>query len=131
MQREGDGAMGELITAAASFPGLVFSSALVVAVGFWLLVAVGAADRHTFDADIDLRAAGLGGAPVAVALTLAISVAWLVCVGGAVLLERSGVLGVAHAALQLALLCAASAVGWAAARALIAASAAPRSGGSA
>lgn len=73
--RRGDGCerglgMGTFFEAAAGFPTFLFTVALVTALGFWLLVAVGAADSGTFDGDADLGAWGLGGVPVAVAFSL-------------------------------------------------------------
>lgn len=62
--------MRTFFMAATGFPTFLFTVPLLVAAGFWLLVAVGAADPRTFDEDADLGALGLGGVPVAVAVSL-------------------------------------------------------------
>lgn len=78
--------MRTVLVAAAGFPTLLFTAALVVVVVFWLLVAVGAAASDSFDADVDLDAWGLGGVPVAVALSALTAFAWILSVGATVLL---------------------------------------------
>ncbi|MFJ8533604.1 hypothetical protein [Streptomyces sp. NPDC093591] len=78
--------MRTVLVAAAGFPTLLFTAALVVVVVFWLLVAVGAAASDSFDADVDLDAWGMGGVPVAVAFSLLTGFAWLLSLGAAVLL---------------------------------------------
>lgn len=97
--------MGEFLAAVVGFPGLLFTSALVVACGFWVVVALGRVGAGAFDADVELDAWGLGGVPVAGAVSLVIAVAWLATVTGsmlAALVAPGG--GMTHAALEAALL---------------------------
>ncbi|WP_328687908.1 hypothetical protein OHA74_54120 [Streptomyces phaeochromogenes] len=75
------------LEAAAGFPTLLFTAALVVVVGFWVLVAFSAAGSDSFDADADLGVWGMGGVPVAVALTLLTVLTWVLGVGSAILLD--------------------------------------------
>ncbi|MFJ8645326.1 hypothetical protein ACIRNI_04315 [Streptomyces sp. NPDC093546] len=82
--------MAEFLHALATFPAVLFTAALVVVVGFWLLVLLGAADHDGFDADVDADALNLGGVPVAVSASLLISFAWFFTVTGSVLLARTG-----------------------------------------
>ncbi|MFB7710042.1 hypothetical protein [Streptomyces sp. NPDC056105] len=96
--------MGEFLAAMVGFPGQLFTAALVVAAGFWVLVALGTVEAGAFDADIELDAWGLGGVPVAGAVSLVIAVAWLTTVTGSVLAERIAPDGMAHAALEALLL---------------------------
>ncbi|MGA4843330.1 hypothetical protein [Streptomyces sp. G45] len=123
--------MGELLRAAVGFPGVVYSSALTVVVGFWALVAVGLTRVDSFDEDADLRALGLGGVPVAVAVSLAVAVGWTVSVAGAVAMARAGLTGLAHAAVDLGLLLASALAAWGATRACARGWAARRSRGDA
>ncbi|CAM5242056.1 hypothetical protein SHIRM173S_11656 [Streptomyces hirsutus] len=73
--------------AATGLPTLLLTAALVVAAGFWLLVAVGVATPQAFDSDADLDAWGMGGVPVALALSLLTLFAWLLATGVTVLLD--------------------------------------------
>ncbi|OSZ59755.1 hypothetical protein OQI_14480 [Streptomyces pharetrae CZA14] len=82
--------MVEFVRAVAGFPALPFTAALVVVVGFWFLVLLGAAGHDAFDADVDADALNLGGVPVSVSATLLIVMAWLFAVTGSVLLGRTG-----------------------------------------
>ncbi|MEV2255485.1 hypothetical protein AB0I94_33805 [Streptomyces sp. NPDC050147] len=90
--------MEEFLGAVGGFPGVVFSAALLVVIGFWLLVLFGGFDADGFDADADLGALGMGGVPVAVPVSLMVVIGWFTSVTGAVLLGRSGIKGVAHLA---------------------------------
>ncbi|WP_461059034.1 hypothetical protein [Streptomyces pseudoechinosporeus] len=88
--------MRAFLEAATGFPTLLFTAALVVVVGFWVLVAFGAAGSDSFDADTDLDAWGMGGVPVAVAFSLLTVAAWILALGAAILLDAfvpSGILG--------------------------------------
>ncbi|MFG2026295.1 hypothetical protein [Streptomyces sp. NPDC048825] len=90
--------MRAFLEAATGFPTLLFTAALVVVVGFWVLVAFGAAGSDSFDADADadLDAWGMGGVPVAVAFSLLTVLAWFLSLGTAILLDAyvpSGILG--------------------------------------
>ncbi|WP_093804112.1 DUF1449 family protein [Streptomyces sp. Wb2n-11] len=82
--------MDEFLHATATFPAVLFSAALVVVVGFWLLVLLGAADHDSFDADVDTDALSLGGVPVSVSASLLIALSWFSSVTGSILLARTG-----------------------------------------
>ncbi|MEV0523974.1 hypothetical protein AB0I66_11160 [Streptomyces sp. NPDC050439] len=90
--------MEELLGAAAGFPGVAFSAALLVVIGFWLLVLLGGFDADSFDADADMTALGLDGVPVAVPVSLMVVIGWFTSVTGSVLLGRAGLEGLAHLA---------------------------------
>ncbi|MEU7584292.1 hypothetical protein AB0B50_42695 [Streptomyces sp. NPDC041068] len=111
--------MREFVEAAAGFPAVVFTSALVVVLGFWLLVVLGGAEADGFDADVDLDAAGLGGVPVSVAVSMAVVVAWFSTLTGAVLIGRAELTGFGRLAAELALLLVSLPLSWWAARSLV------------
>lgn len=111
--------MRTFFEAATGFPTFLFTVPLLAAAGFWLLVAVGAADSRTFDGDADLGALGLGGVPVAVAFSLWTGFAWAGSLGAAVLLEPLASSGPARALTGLAVLVAAPSISWCATRALV------------
>ncbi|POX51202.1 hypothetical protein [Streptomyces sp. Ru72] len=77
--------MRVFVEAATGIPVLVFTAALVVVVCFWLLVALGVTASGSFDADVDLDGWGMGGVPVAVALSVLTVLAWFLGVGASVL----------------------------------------------
>ncbi|MFI5763179.1 hypothetical protein [Streptomyces sp. NPDC051563] len=81
--------MDEFINAALGFPTVLFTAALVVVLGFWLLVLCGAADHDGFDAGASGGALGLGGVPGTVSASLLIALAWFISLSGAVLLART------------------------------------------
>lgn len=111
--------MREFLVAATGFPAVIFSSALLVVIGFWLLVMLGGAEADSFDSDADLGPAGLGGVPVTVAASMAVVVAWFSTLAGSVLIGRAGPTGLAHAATELLLLLVSVPVAWGAACALV------------
>jgi hypothetical protein len=111
--------MQEFLSAALSFPAALFGAALVVVICFWLLVLAGAADHHSFDADLDTDLAGIGGVPVAVSVSVMIVVAWFTSLTGTVLLQRSSVTGTPRAALACAVLAGALLISWAVVRMLV------------
>ncbi|MER6626240.1 DUF1449 domain-containing protein, partial [Streptomyces sp. NPDC000931] len=87
--------MGVFLSAAFGFPTVLFTPMLVVVLGYWILVIVGASDTELLDS-VDsegdavglsafLRRAGLGRVPVTVALSLLICVAWFVSMMGSIL----------------------------------------------
>ncbi|MCY0933883.1 hypothetical protein [Streptomyces sp. H34-S4] len=82
--------MDEFINAALGPPTVLFSAALVVVLGFWLLVLCGAADHEGVGSDVDSGALSLGGVPVTVSASLLIAVAWFASLSGSVLLARTG-----------------------------------------
>ncbi|MGB8939080.1 MAG: hypothetical protein WCD21_02395 [Streptomyces sp.] len=111
--------MSEFLEAATGFPAVIFSSALVIVLGFWLLVLLGGTEADSFDSDVDLGVAGLGGVPVTVAVSMAVVVGWFSTLAGSVLIGRAGLTGLAHAATGLVLLLVSVPVAWGAARALV------------
>nr|MDT0659852.1 hypothetical protein [Micromonospora sp. DSM 115978] len=96
--------MGEFLDVALGFPTVLFTFLLIVVVGYWLLVLIGAVDLdadsgaaiETLGPDGDAGASagltgvlaglGLGGMPASVALSLLIAAAWFVSLAGGVLL---------------------------------------------
>ncbi|MFC0527944.1 hypothetical protein [Phytohabitans kaempferiae] len=81
--------MGEFLDAALGFPAVIFTFLLVVVIGYWLLVLLGALDIEALDFDADgdvLGGVGFAGVPVAVTASLLIAVAWFVSLAGTVLL---------------------------------------------
>ncbi|WP_165914534.1 hypothetical protein [Streptomyces sp. AcE210] len=48
--------MGEFFAAVVGLPGPLFTAALVVASGSWVLVALGTVEAGAFDADVELNA---------------------------------------------------------------------------
>ncbi|EST38006.1 hypothetical protein N566_09995 [Streptomycetaceae bacterium MP113-05] len=82
--------MGEFLRAALDFPAVLFGFALLVVVGYWLFVLVGATGLDAFPGGEDVGAdsaqtaprtglvlPGLRGAPVAVTVSLLTAIAWL------------------------------------------------------
>ncbi|MBT2394828.1 YqiJ family protein [Streptomyces sp. ISL-100] len=82
--------MDGFLHATATFPAVLFSASLLVVVGFWLLVLLGAADPDSFDGDVDTDALSLGGVPVSVSASLLIALSWFFSVTGSLLLARTG-----------------------------------------
>jgi hypothetical protein len=78
--------MRTFLAAATGLPTILLTAALVVVVCFWLLVAVGVAAADTFDPDADVSAWGMGGVPVAVAVSALTALAWLLSVGAILVL---------------------------------------------
>jgi hypothetical protein len=104
--------MGQVFDAAAEFPTIIFTSALLVALGFWLLVLLGRADVHAFDADAPSFARALRGTPLAVAASVVIVSAWLVSLTGTLLLFRAGLGGLGGAVARVALLALSALLAW-------------------
>ncbi|MFE6163782.1 hypothetical protein ACFQ7F_33255 [Streptomyces sp. NPDC056486] len=111
--------MGEFLHALAGFPAILFSAALPVVLGFWLLVALGRADTDSFDSDVDAGAVGLGGVPVAVAASLMAVVGWFTSLTGSILIGRSAPMGLAHAAADVVLLLLSLLIAWCVTRHLL------------
>ncbi|MEV6276717.1 hypothetical protein [Nocardia sp. NPDC051832] len=97
--------MGEFVATTLSFPTALFTFALIVVFGYWLLVLAGYAQSDQFDhwndaesdgITIRFEALGLGGVPVTVALTGVIALAWFCTLGGATALAASGIGGYAE-----------------------------------
>ncbi|MGM9386844.1 hypothetical protein ACTAE5_40225, partial [Streptomyces antibioticus] len=93
-----------VIDAAVRFPDVIWTSALVVALGFWLLVLLGLAGARDFDADAPGLARSSRGVPVAVLASAVIAHAWFLGLTGSVLLDRLRLTGSAEAAARVALL---------------------------
>ncbi|MEU2864588.1 hypothetical protein ABZ672_40710 [Streptomyces mirabilis] len=104
------------VEAATGLPIILFSTALVVVVCFWLLVAVGVVAMDGFDEDADLDAWGMGGVPVAVAVSLLTVLAWVFGVGAAALLAVLAPTGTGAWVLRLAVAVGAPLVAWRATR---------------
>ncbi|MEU0118839.1 hypothetical protein ABZ137_35485 [Streptomyces bobili] len=104
--------MQQIIGAAAQFPTVIFTSALVVVLGFWFLVLLGRARARDFDADAPALTEVFGGLPVAVAAFVVTVCGWLVSLTGLVVLERTDVTGFGAAAARVALLALSTFVAW-------------------
>ncbi|MEH0550856.1 hypothetical protein [Streptomyces sp. B21-101] len=104
--------MGQIVDAAVRFPTVTLTSALAVALGFWLLVLLGRADARAFDADAPSLTRSLGGTPVAVAASVVIVSAWLVSLTGTVLMDLARLTGPGGAAARVALLVLFALVAW-------------------
>ncbi|MGW1073359.1 hypothetical protein [Streptomyces sp. NPDC002537] len=126
--------MGDFLTAALAFPAAVFGFALLVVIGYWLLVLCGGVDAdsggHHGGADGHdgtdhpgaaglLAAAGLGGVPASVAVSLLIALAWFLSLAGTALLQTSGLSGRAQLLAGAAVLLGAVCGSWAGTRLLV------------
>ncbi|MBD0838377.1 MULTISPECIES: hypothetical protein [unclassified Streptomyces] len=109
--------MRTFFEAATGFPTFVFTVALVVVAGFWLLVAAGLAGPGSFDEDLDTESWGLGSGPAAVAVSLFTGLAWLGSLSATALLEAVAAPGPGRLAADLAVLAAAPPLAWCATRA--------------
>ncbi|MEV7892376.1 hypothetical protein ACWD3I_48880, partial [Streptomyces sp. NPDC002817] len=89
--------MLDVIDAAAGFPTVFFTSALVVSFAFWFRVLLGRAGVRDFDGDAPVLARMLGGAPVAVSASVVAASGWLVSFAGIVVLDRVGWTGIGSA----------------------------------
>ncbi|MFE9255666.1 hypothetical protein [Streptomyces sp. NPDC006879] len=97
--------MNEFLEASCGFPAVLFSTVLIVTVGFWLLVLCGAVEHDAFDGDVDGNLLGTAeGVPVAVAVSLMNALAWFTSLTGSILLHRSGIEGSMYAAAATAVL---------------------------
>jgi hypothetical protein len=90
--------MSGFFAATVSFPAVLFSFMLVVVVLYWLLVLVGA-DFDLLDSDADgaggmINTLGLGGVPLMVALSMWITLSWLLAMIGTIVLGALAVAGV-------------------------------------
>src|SRR5690625_1570046 len=115
--------MSGLLEASLAFPTVLFTFLLVVVVGYWLFVVLGAVGTDVLDADADvdtgsggvggaLGAVGLGGVPVTVVLSLLIAVAWFVSLVGTVLIDSLSTSSPLMIALALVVLVAAVIIAW-------------------
>ncbi|MDA8369140.1 MAG: DUF1449 domain-containing protein [Nocardiopsaceae bacterium] len=92
--------MVEFFGAVLGFPAGLFSFMLLVVIGYWVFVILGAVDTDLLDTDVDTGTGGfgaffpgigLGGVPVTVVLSLLIAVAWFASLVGTVLIDSLGV----------------------------------------
>lgn len=104
--------MDEFLNAALGFPAVIFGAALVVVVCFWLLVLAGAADQHSFDADLDSGAVGFGGVPVTVSVSLLVVIGWFGSLTGTVLVHRLPAAAATRAVFAVAVLAGSLFLAW-------------------
>jgi hypothetical protein len=78
--------MGEFVSAALGFPAVLFTFLLVVLVGYWLLVLLGALDIDDDGGDF-LAGLGFGGVPLTIVLSLVVGIGWFVSLVGTVVLS--------------------------------------------
>ncbi|MCX5205796.1 hypothetical protein OG897_30650 [Streptomyces sp. NBC_00237] len=104
--------MSEFLHAAAGFPTVLFTAALVVVVGFWLLVLVGGADHDSFEGDVNTDVLGFGGVPVSVSASLCIALVWFLSLTGSVIGARAGAVGTGRTVVGAAVLLAAVVLAW-------------------
>ncbi|MFI6699189.1 hypothetical protein ACIBJC_09480 [Streptomyces sp. NPDC050509] len=112
--------MNEFYRAALGFPAALFGAALIVVVGFWLLVVAGAAEHDSFSGHMNTPAGGgFGGVPVAVPVSVLIATAWFVSLAGSVLVRRSVEPGAARTLWSGAVLAGAALIAWGVTRLLV------------
>lgn len=125
--------MGEFVRTALAFPTVLFSFALLVVIGFWLLALMGGVsahghaghgghgghgetgshhDGHGHGGEGLLAAAGLDGVPVTVVLSLLTAVAWFVSLAGSALLDGAGAHGPVRVLLAIVVLAVALVGSW-------------------
>jgi hypothetical protein len=74
--------MGRFLTAAFSFPTVIFTPLLLVVIGYWLVVVTGVLDPDG-DGDTDgIDLLGLGGLPASVVLSSLAVFSWFGCLVG-------------------------------------------------
>ncbi len=87
--------MDEFLVNISSFPTVIYTTALVVVVGYWLLSFTGTFDLDAFDVEVDidvdgeigeiggvaglLTTLGLTGVPITIVISLLFLNAWIVC----------------------------------------------------
>ncbi|MGS2809717.1 hypothetical protein [Nocardia sp. MW-W600-9] len=92
--------MSEFLTAILTFPTALFTFALLVVVGFWLLVLSGGVEQDLLDGTESSSvvgasdALGLNGVSVPIAVTGVVTVSWFTSLIGMVLVGALGVSGV-------------------------------------
>ncbi|TDQ53086.1 DUF1449 family protein [Actinorugispora endophytica] len=117
--------MSEFLSAALGFPTALFSFALIVVIGYWVMVVLGALGLDLLDADVDegaeaggfagfMSGIGLGGIPVTVSLSLVIAVSWFTSLTGAALLDGADLSSPMVVALGVVVLAIALVCAWAA-----------------
>ncbi|WP_436791909.1 hypothetical protein [Yinghuangia sp. YIM S10712] len=111
--------MGEFVAAVLSFPAVVFTFALVIVIVFWLCAAMGAVGHDAFEGDSAGDAFGLGGVPVAVAVSLLVALAWTLSLTGGVVLRRADLPAAGYAVAATGVLVAAVAAAWVTTRGVV------------
>lgn len=92
--------MGDFVTAILTFPTALFTFALLVVVGFWLLVISGGVDADVLDGAESSSvvaasdALGLTGVPLSIAVTGVVTLSWFTGIVGSVLVDAAGWSGV-------------------------------------
>lgn len=116
--------MSQFIDAVFSFPTVLFTFALVVVVGYWLVVVAGVLDIDLLDGDVEVgtdEVSGfgglvsglrLGGVPVTVAVSLLIAFSWFFSLVGAVMIDSLDLSSPLELALGLLVLVVAVVAGW-------------------
>lgn len=104
--------MGQVVEASVRFPTITLTSALVVLLGFWLLVLLGRVDVRVFDADAPALTRFLGGLPVAVAVSVVIVSAWLISLTGTFVLDLAHLTAAGDAAARVVLLALSAFAAW-------------------
>ncbi|MCP2319807.1 hypothetical protein APR12_005182 [Nocardia amikacinitolerans] len=103
--------MGEFLAATLTFPTALFTFALLVVLGYWLLVLVGATEVDAFDgvgsgetdwAADGFDALGVGGVPATVAVTGLVSLSWFASLVGTVAIRAVDLGGAAAMAAGIA-----------------------------
>lgn len=124
--------MREFIQASLGFPAVIFTFALIVVIGFWILTLFGGADPDILDADVTdvgtdggaatgpFAALGLAHVPATVVVSLLITFTWFASLAGTVLLSSLDIPTPVVVLLGVGILLAALVVAWALTRALIA-----------
>lgn len=117
--------MSDFLGAALSFPTVVFTVAVLICAGYWLVAVIFGLGLEGGDAGLDsdggldgvldgggvLATLGLTSVPPAVAISLVAVFAWFVSLVGTVVLDALGASGVALVALGLAVALAAVVLG--------------------
>jgi hypothetical protein len=121
--------MGEFTRVVLGFPTVLFGEALVVVVGFWVLVLVGGADAHgpghhghsagSGHTGGLLAALGLDGVPVTVLFSLLTALAWFLSLAGSAALDDADLSGPVRPLLSCAVLCGALIGSWQLTRLLV------------
>ncbi|MET7704413.1 hypothetical protein [Streptomyces sp. NPDC005485] len=106
--------MSAFLAASVGFPTVLFTSALMVVVAFWLLVAIGVAESHGFDAHAHPHAPALrfGGVPVTIPFSLLTAFAWFLSLSATVLLDPLMPSVLVRGLTRLAILAAAPLLAW-------------------
>ncbi|MEU6379315.1 hypothetical protein [Streptomyces sp. NPDC046909] len=108
----------EVVDAVAQFPTVIFASAVVVTLIFWLLVLLGRAGVRDFDADAPALARAFGEAPLAVSASVAAGSGWLTSLTGTLVMDHLDLTGLGAVLARITLLALSLVAAWSAARVL-------------